>query len=207
MPGHDAAGQHLAPDPVAEVAGEVGHLVDAGGEDHRGGQQEGELGRVLVVEAADQAGDHGDAGPADPGEQGQRLARADDPGLPVLKGVEAAAVPVGVEALLDGQGPDLGAPPDPFAGQQDQPVDGEEDGGGQRLGEEVLQRVLQGQAEDAGPGRWRTTISQARRSSAVSTLRLAMLLTKPEMIRAQSLQKKISRARALAQCRPTTKAR
>ena len=50
--GEDAADERLAADPVAEVAGEVGQLVDAGGEDDRRREQEREACRVFVVEAA-----------------------------------------------------------------------------------------------------------------------------------------------------------
>src|SRR5712672_2831353 len=42
-----------------------------------------------------------------------------------------------------------GAAAQDFAGQQDQPVDGEEDRGGQRFGEQGAEGVFQGQSGDA----------------------------------------------------------
>src|SRR5439155_1110896 len=73
---------------VADRAGEVGNLVDAGREDDRGGEQEGEPRRVLVVEAAQQPGDHRDAGAADAGEQGADLGDADRARLLEVERVE-----------------------------------------------------------------------------------------------------------------------
>ena len=79
----------LAADAVAVGAEQVGELVDAGGEDDRRREQEREPRRVLVVEAAGEAGDHRDPGAADPGEQRADLGDADDDRLPELEGVEA----------------------------------------------------------------------------------------------------------------------
>ena len=89
--GEDAADERLAADAVAEVAGEVGNLVDAGGEDDRRREQEREAGRVFVVEPADQAGDHRDAGATDAGEQRADLGDADRAGFFEVEGVESAA--------------------------------------------------------------------------------------------------------------------
>ena len=52
-----------------------------------------------------------------------------------------------------------------------------------------------------------TTISQASRSVDVSTRRVRSVTKKPRTMRTQSFQKNTSRARALATCRPTMKAR
>jgi hypothetical protein len=60
-PGSPAAHEGLTPNAVAEMTGEVRHLVDAGREDHRCGEQERETRGVLVIEPADKTGDHGDA--------------------------------------------------------------------------------------------------------------------------------------------------
>jgi hypothetical protein len=63
----------LPEDAGTERPGQAGDLQDAGGEDDRGGQQEGEAGGVLVRQTAGQAGDHRRAGAADPGQQGKDL--------------------------------------------------------------------------------------------------------------------------------------
>ena len=93
---------------------------------------------VLVVEAAEQAGHHGGARPADAGEQGGDLRAADDHALAVLERVERA-----VRVALGGAAPHL------LAAEEDQAVDGEEDGGGHRLREHDTQLVLEDQPHDA----------------------------------------------------------
>src|SRR5262249_2768047 len=59
--GDDAADKDLAANAVTLVAGEVGEFVDAGGEDDRGGEHEGEASGVFVVESTQEPGDHGDS--------------------------------------------------------------------------------------------------------------------------------------------------
>jgi uncharacterized membrane protein len=76
--GEQAAEQDLAADAVAERAHQVGDLQGAGGQDHRGGEQEGEPGGVFAGQAPGHAGHHGDPVAADPGQQGEDLRRADN---------------------------------------------------------------------------------------------------------------------------------
>jgi len=52
-----------------------GSLSTPGGQDDRGGEQEGEARGVWVRQTSGQAADHGDARAADPREQGERLER------------------------------------------------------------------------------------------------------------------------------------
>ena len=70
-------------DAIAQRPGQLGQFQHAGGQDDRGGQQEGEPGRVLPGQAPAHARDHGDAIPADPGEQREDLRRADGDRLQV----------------------------------------------------------------------------------------------------------------------------
>jgi hypothetical protein len=70
-----ATAAHAAPTtacrrmPAPSGPGRVGEFEDAGGEDDRGGEQEGEAGGVFVVEAAHEPGGHADAVAADAGDQ------------------------------------------------------------------------------------------------------------------------------------------
>ena len=80
-----------AADAVTEVTGEVGHLVDARGEDDRRGEQERESSGVLVVESSHESGDHGDTRAADPGEQRADLCDADRAGFLEAECVEPPA--------------------------------------------------------------------------------------------------------------------
>lgn len=48
------------------------------------------MGGVLVIEATDESTDEGDTGPGDPGQQREGLQHADQPGLFVPEGLEAA---------------------------------------------------------------------------------------------------------------------
>src|SRR5438477_12894262 len=59
--GEEGAHESLAAYTVAEVAEEVGDLVEPCGRDDRGGEQEREAGGVFVVHTASEPGDHGDA--------------------------------------------------------------------------------------------------------------------------------------------------
>src|SRR5690349_18306179 len=79
----DDAEDDLAVDVRSGRAEQRGDLEDPGGQDDRGGQQEGEPGGVLVVEASPQAAGHGDPGPADPGQQGEDLRGPDQYGVGV----------------------------------------------------------------------------------------------------------------------------
>ena len=107
-----------------------------------------------MVEAAEQAGGHRDPGAADPGEEGQDLGRPDPGRLDRPEGLELAA---GHRPVLrrsnrrnagragGHQDPGLGPAPQALDGQEDHAVDGEEDPGRQRLGEQRPQRVLEDQ--------------------------------------------------------------
>ena len=89
--GDGGADEDLSVDVGTGRAGQGGQLEHAGGQDDRGGQQEGEAGGVAVGQAAGQAADHGDARAADPGEQGERLEETDDGGFAVVQGRQADA--------------------------------------------------------------------------------------------------------------------
>ena len=163
--GDDAAGQHLAVDAGAERAGQVGQLEHAGGQDHRRGQQEGEPGRVLVGQPADQAADHRDPGPADARQQREDLGRADE-----QRGAEArrrhnrrsaatsasastveggwAGGPAAVAPTADRSFDGGGGTAQPLAEQQDHAVRHQEHRRRGRAAEHRAERVLQQQAAD-----------------------------------------------------------
>jgi hypothetical protein len=99
---------------------------------------------------------------ADPGEQGERLAETDDGGFTVVQSGQATRRRgVEVDGRVGRAGGKLRArcgcgvglrgrsPAQGFTGQQDQSVDGEEDGRGQRFGEQGAEGVFQGQPGDA----------------------------------------------------------
>ena len=169
IPAAIAAGQGLPADAVAEVAGEVGDLVDARGEDDRRREQEREAGRVLVVETAREAGDHRDARPADPREQRADLRDADEAGFLDVQRVGAPAdlaLAVRGRVRLD-EAPDRGPPAEPLAEQQDQAVDGEEDGGGLGLRERASAGCARARGRRCRPGSSRSRAARpcARRPS------------------------------------------
>jgi len=101
-----------------------------------------------------------------------------------------------------------GAAAQRFAGQQDQPVDGEEDGCGQRFGEQGAEGVFQGQSGDADrdggddqqPGQAFVGVGgdeSARGDAGPDGA------SEPAVIRTQSVRKKMIRASAVATCRAT----
>ena len=98
---------------AAGRAEQRGNLEYAGRQDDRGGQQEGEAGRVFVVQAAPQPAGHGDPGPADPREQredlrrpDQRAGRVGEPRDTGVRPLRAAGMPrnAGVRGVARGPG-------------------------------------------------------------------------------------------------------
>jgi predicted MFS family arabinose efflux permease len=94
-PADDDAEDGLAVDVRSGRAEQRGDLEHAGRQDDRGGQQEGEPGRVFVVQAAPQPAGHGDAGPADPREQREDLGSSDQRAGRVKKPGDAGVGPLG----------------------------------------------------------------------------------------------------------------
>ena len=89
-----------------------------------------------------------------------------------------------------------------FTGQQQDPVEGEEDRGGQRLGEDGAELVFEDQAGQADRDG-----GQQSRCAEVSARRVRSVVRNAAMIVAQSRRSKTSSARAVATCRPTMNAR
>src|SRR5262249_17941987 len=73
----ETAGQDLPAHPVVQVTEEIGYFYEAGAENDRCGQEEGEAGRILVVETAIQTADHSYTGAADAGAEGAHLGNPD----------------------------------------------------------------------------------------------------------------------------------
>src|SRR3981189_3453601 len=160
--GDGRAEEDLAVDVGAGGAGPRRGLEQAGGQDDGGGEQEREASGVAVRQATGQAADHGDARAADPGEQGERLEETNDGGFAVVQGRQAARRR---GRLLDrragraGGGPvglwgfgvvgiSRGSAAQRLAGQQDQPVNREEDGRREWFGEQGAESVFEGQPGD-----------------------------------------------------------
>src|SRR6185437_7411124 len=93
--GGDAGDDARDPDQRAELVGDVAgkelrHLVYAGGEDDRTGDEEREMRGVAMLEAEQQAAHHGGAGARDAGQQRRALPQPDDERLTPRQFTEAA---------------------------------------------------------------------------------------------------------------------
>jgi len=106
---------------AAGRARQLRQLVHPRGQDHRGGEQEGKRGGVLMVEFPDQSAHHTHPRAADPGQQRQRLEHPDERRLLVVQGYPAGHPPLRTLGRLAAQ---------QLTGEQNQPVESEE---GRRL--------------------------------------------------------------------------
>ena len=157
--GQDAADEDLAVDVPTERPEEVRQLEDARREDDRRRQQERGAGGVLVVQTAQQAGRHRHTAPADARRQCSDLSTADqDP--PAERQVGECLIGVAQRrsparhGICPTDGPRARGHPHrslsskPFTHQQDQPVDRQEQTGGNRLGQHRSEGVFQQQTRD-----------------------------------------------------------
>ena len=135
------------------------NLQQAGGQDRRRGEQEGEMRRVLVVQAADEPGRHAHSVAADPGYQGRGLSHSDDARFAIFERVQPAA-PIALHALAGRQCAHLRAAAQAFGAEQDDAVDDQEDRRRQRFGQGLPNRALEQQTQD--PHRDRRADDQPR---------------------------------------------
>ena len=106
-----------------------------GGDDDRRAGQEREPRCVLVIEPGQIAADHGSSGAGQAGDQGEALEAADDDAVAPAHLADRLQRRGGLHAL---------------GGEQHQAVDCEEDGGGERRGEQLADRLFEGEGHQHG---------------------------------------------------------